>query len=180
MRVILDTCVLVPSVVREILISIALAGHITPLWSNRILKEWQGVFRKKKPELFQQTKIEIVLLKSRFANSCVDIKASLERSLFLPDLDDRHVLAAAIEGDADLIITNNIKDFPNAILSEFCLLAQKPENLIIEIHGKDPLLINQTIKNLYEKAKDHSHPVNSSKNFLKRAGLPRLAKLTSN
>ena len=32
--------------------------------------------------------------------------------LTLPDADDRHVLAAAIRGQADVIITQNLKDFP--------------------------------------------------------------------
>ena len=37
-------------------------------------------------------------------------------SLELPDLDDRHVLAAAIRGRADLIVTYNLKDFPEKIM----------------------------------------------------------------
>lgn len=32
--------------------------------------------------------------------------------LTLPDAGDRHVLAAAIKGRADLIVTTNLKDFP--------------------------------------------------------------------
>ena len=177
MRVILDTCVLVPAVIREMIVSIAFAGYITPLWSKRILKEWEGVFRKKDPQLFEQTKIEIVLLNHRFSNSCVEIKDSLERILFLPDLDDRHVLAAAIEGQADLIITQNIRDFPKRILLQFGLLAKTPDNLFLEIHRKDPLLIEQIIKRLHEKTASHNYQLKTQKSFLKRAGLPRLAKI---
>ena len=88
------------------------------------------------------------------------------------------MLAATIEGGADLIITQNMKDFPRGILSDFGLLAQKPENLILEISRKDPLIINQIVEELYKKVRKQKYQVKNSKIFLKRAGLPRLAKIT--
>ena len=40
-------------------------------------------------------------------------------SLQLPDPDDRHVLAAAIVGRCDVIVTQNIQDFPEAALAPY-------------------------------------------------------------
>ena len=37
--------------------------------------------------------------------------------LVLPDANDRHVLAAAIKAQAQVIVTKNIKDFPESKLS---------------------------------------------------------------
>lgn len=37
--------------------------------------------------------------------------------IVLPDADDRHVLAAAIKGEANIIITINRKDFPTKTLA---------------------------------------------------------------
>jgi hypothetical protein len=51
----------------------------------------------------------------------------LIESLTLPDSDDRHVLAAAIRGKADLIVTFNLSDFPADVLAQFQIEAQHPE-----------------------------------------------------
>jgi hypothetical protein len=40
-------------------------------------------------------------------------------SLNLPDEKDRHVLAAAIQSKASVIVTNNLKDFPRQFLQQF-------------------------------------------------------------
>ena len=81
-----------------------------------------------------------MLLKYRFSESCIDIKDSQEQILFLPDLDERHVSEAAIEGQADLNISQNIKDFPKGRLFEFGLSVQTPENFVFEIYRKGPSL----------------------------------------
>jgi len=49
----------------------------------------------------------------------------------LPDPNDVHVLAAAIAGHADCIVTSNLKDFPSSILMEFGIEAVDPDTFII-------------------------------------------------
>jgi len=51
-------------------------------------------------------------------------------SLTLPDPDDRHVLAAAIAGRCDVIVTQNLKDFPDAVLAPFQIEAQHPDEFL--------------------------------------------------
>lgn len=45
----------------------------------------------------------------------------------LPDADDRHVLAAAIHGEASVIVTYNLSDFPDETLGRFAIEAQHPD-----------------------------------------------------
>ena len=45
-------------------------------------------------------------------------------SLELPDPGDRHVLAAAIRSEADIIVTVNLKDFPASLLAPYGLEAE--------------------------------------------------------
>ena len=53
--------------------------------------------------------------------------------LELPDPDDRHVLAAAIKTNADVIVTNNIKDFPDEYLAGFGLKAINADDFLTDI-----------------------------------------------
>jgi hypothetical protein len=61
----------------------------------------------------------------------------LIEGLDLPDPDDRHVLAAAIRGRADVIVTCNLKDFPPEKLAPFAIEAQHPDVFVthlIDLH----------------------------------------------
>ena len=57
---------------------------------------------------------------------------SLIDGLELPDTKDRHVLAAAIKANANLIITNNLKDFPRDYLSQFGLRAKSADDFLAD------------------------------------------------
>lgn len=57
----------------------------------------------------------------------------LIEGLTLPDEKDRHVLAAAIKTNANIIVTNNLKDFPNDYLASFGLAAKSADDFIADI-----------------------------------------------
>lgn len=91
----------------------------------------------------------------------------------LPDPDDRHVLAAAIEAKADLIVTFNAKDFPRRILSAYGIDATRPDAFVLELLARDP-------KGVYAAARAHRaallHPPFDVEQYLAtlaRAGLRR-------
>ena len=55
---------------------------------------------------------------------------SLIPSLDLPDPDDRHVLAAAIVGRCDVIVPQNLKDFPANVLDRYGIDKQHPDEFL--------------------------------------------------
>jgi PIN domain len=57
--------------------------------------------------------------------------------LDLPDPDDRHVLAAAIKVNAQLIVTRNRRDFPNEKLAPWGIRAKSPDDFVRDVIGLD-------------------------------------------
>ena len=62
-------------------------------------------------------------------------------TLELPDPKDRHVLAAAITGRADVIVTFNLKDFPPDILEAYDIEAQHPDRFIADLIDLNPIAV---------------------------------------
>ena len=58
--------------------------------------------------------------------------------LTLPDAGNRHVLAAAIEADASVLLTLNLADFPYASLTAHGIVTRDPDNFLCELHASDP------------------------------------------
>jgi hypothetical protein len=68
-----------------------------------------------------------------FPDALVENYKSLIEGLTLPDEKDRHVLAAAIKTNANVIVTNNLKDFPKEYLATFGLKAKGVDDFITDI-----------------------------------------------
>ncbi|MCT4556181.1 MAG: PIN domain-containing protein [Pelagimonas sp.] len=179
MKVLLDTCVLFPTVMREMLLGVAGQGAYTPLWSARIEEEWARAARKIGPDGEAQARSEIAMLRIGFPKATVSWPPSLESRLWLPDPADLHVLAAAIAGSADLIITLNAKDFPRNILEEEGLKRLDPDAFLMQ-HWKDaPDLVQQVGDEVLATARRLSGEDWQMRPLLKKARLPRLAKALS-
>lgn len=63
---------------------------------------------------------------------------ALISTLELPNADDRNVLATAIHGQASLIATANLKDFPALYLRSFGIEAQHPDQFIAQLIEVNP------------------------------------------
>jgi len=120
----LDTCVLWPSLQRDFLLSLAIAGMYRPIWSSAILEELEISENAKLTDRAGMSSGEAELrarhlieeMRANFEDAEVVGWEGLEGSYGLPDPDDEHVLAAAVVGGAGAIVTLNSKDFPRAMM----------------------------------------------------------------
>jgi hypothetical protein len=95
--VIYDACVLYPAPLRSFLMYLALTDLFSARWTHEIHEEWMRAVEKDYPDI-TRAQLERVrkLMDSHVCDCLVTGYESLIPSLTLPDLDDRHVLAAAI------------------------------------------------------------------------------------
>src|SRR3954449_10794149 len=99
---------------------LALTGLFRALWSAAVHEEWMRALLRNRPDLSRQ-KLERTrrLMDSHAADALVTGYEDLIPGLQLPDPDDRHVLAAAIRGRADVIVTANLREFPAEHIASF-------------------------------------------------------------
>src|SRR5689334_20717896 len=79
--------------------------------------------------------------------SSLDTNALVE-GIELPDPDDRHVLAAAIKGGADAIVTYNLRHFPSAALQPFNIEVQHPDEFLVRLLDLDIGTVRETFVEL--------------------------------
>lgn len=175
MRVLLDACVLFPSVLREMLVGTAAAGGLSPLWSARILEEWARATRRLPEGAEAAARAEIARLRDRWPEAEVAVPEELVATLALPDPDDRHVLAAAIAGGAEVLLTLNRADFPTRSLARHGILLREPDGFLLELahEGIDLAAVARAVRGRAEAASGRPQALRP---LLKRAGLPRLGK----
>ncbi len=120
---ILDTCVFWPSLQRDFLLSLAIEGLYRPLWSEAILEELHRHERYKltehganENEALEQADRLLENMRVHFDDALVTGWEPLEGTFNLPDVDDEHVLAAAVVGGAGALVTDNLKHFPASLV----------------------------------------------------------------
>ena len=118
-------------------------------------------------------------MRANWPNSIISFSSELEDSLYLPDLNDRHVLAAAIAGNCDAIITLNKKDFPRQILDLYGLTRLDPDHVILEYLKDDAPIIIEIAQDLLSEANKKFNEEWTIRQLLRKAGLPRTAKAIS-
>ena len=141
---VLDACVLAPMPLCDTLLRLAEhPAFYRPLWSEEILQEVGNVLEKKLGYNSIQRERRLSAMQKAFPEAMVKLPAKLD-SFDCPDTDDRHVLAAAVRGQANAIVTSNTKDFPEACIEQYGLLCQTPDDFLVhQFHLNPPLVADK-------------------------------------
>ena len=134
-----DANVLYPAELRNFLMHLAMTGLFRAKWSAEVHEEWIRNLLLHRPDLTRaQLERTRNLMDKHAFDALVTGYEHLIPSLHLPDPNDRHVLAAAIRSRADVIVTINIKDFPETVLDSFGIEAKHPDEFILRLLGLSP------------------------------------------
>lgn len=175
--VLLDACALFPICVCDALMSVAATGIYAAKWTRRIDDEWTRNLEAEKG----RPKGTFDVRRDLMHQACPDWEVpesawqSLEMSLSRPDSDDRHVLAAAIAGHADCIVTFNLRDFPEQAVSHFGIEVLHPDAFLIAQLDLDPLRVLPAFKKMRARLCNPEFTPEAFADAIERNGLPQTA-----
>lgn len=151
---------------------LGMTGMFRARWTLDIHEEWIRNLLEKRSDLNrQQLDTQRDAMIQVIPDSLVTGYESIIETLDLPDQNDRHVLAAAIRANAEVIVTNNLKDFPDDILDQYNCHAEHPDEFITNLLD---LYHAQTVTTFKEDRNHYLNPPYSVVEYLsilKKQGL---------
>jgi hypothetical protein len=127
----LDANVLYPAPLRDLLLQLAVTDIFKAKWTAEIHREWIEALLRNEPHrgraALERTRD---LMDSQTRDCLVTGYETLIPVVELPDPHDRHVLAAAIVGHCEVIVTQNLKHFPDAALAPYGISVQHPDEFL--------------------------------------------------
>jgi len=165
-KVFLDTCVLYPPILRDLLLGLADIGLYTPMWSQGVAAEWVHVMARRG----QTGAVEALERMSLRWPDGIAPRGEPD-VLDLPDPADRHVLASAHAGGAGVLLTLNLRDFPRRAVAPLGVVVTAPDEFTMALWLAHPQPVEDQVTRVWPGLRGRA-----LRNALKRAGLPRLGK----
>lgn len=141
--VLLDTCVLYPSHLRDTLLRLAERDLYLPLWSSDILNE---LGRNLIDEVMTGERFDHLITEMR--NAFEDAEVQGYKSL-IPSMEcdekDRHVLAAAVRSRASVILTFNVNDFPDHSTNMYGIDIISPDMFLLDLLDLFPSIVVEVL-----------------------------------
>lgn len=167
-----DANVLYPAELRNLLMHLAVTGLFRAKWSADVHEEWISSLLKNRHDLTRDKLERTRMLMDKHAIDALVIGyEDLIPGLQLPDPNDRHVLAAAIRGQANVIVTMNLRDFPSDVLAPFGIEAQHPDEFILHLLDLAPGSVVAAAENHRQGLKNPPKTVSEYLETLERQGL---------
>jgi predicted nucleic acid-binding protein len=170
--VVYDANALYGNAQRDLLIRIAQSGLVQAKWTDQILDEMLGNLGKKRPDIPPEKLGILRELMNKAVRDClVTGYEPLIESLQLPDPDDRHVLAAAIRSGAQVIVTTNLRHFPEAELGQWNVEAKSPDDFVLDQINIDARIVYSCVREIANSRRNPPDTVDDVLAELERAGL---------
>lgn len=171
--VVYDACVLYPAPLRDLLIRIGLSGIVRARWSSQILDECFRNILADRPDLQPSALTRTrELMEEVVPDALISGFEDLIDGLKLPDKNDRHVLAAAIHAGAQVIVTFNLKDFPDSALSPYSIEAKHPDDFVLNSIDLAPGAMIQVVTEQASSLKNPPKSIPELLEKLRNQGLP--------
>jgi len=162
--VLYDACVLYPAPLRDLFMRLALVDLFHARWSDDIHDEWTRSVAANRPDISPKNLARCrKLMDEHSPDSNISGYELLIPSLCLPDPNDRHVLAAAIHGGVNLIVTFNLSDFPASALGPHSIEAVHPDDFIAGLFDEASEVVLEVARRQREGLKN---PPKSAGEFL--------------
>lgn len=152
--VLLDSCVLYPASIRDLAVELAAAELFRAKWSDDIHNEWITSLLSDRPDLKREQLLRTRDKVNQAVRDClVDGYRALIDGPRRPDPNDRHVLAAAMVAHASLIVTFNLRDFPQECLDPFHIESQHPDDFFAYQLDLEPRLFCNAVRDIVARLK---------------------------
>jgi predicted nucleic acid-binding protein len=169
---VLDANVLYPAPIRDYLLRLASLELYKPKWTDEIQEEWLNNLLINRSDLRRENLVITQnAMNSAFPDANITNYEELINSLSLPDGKDRHILAAAIRDNADVIVTFNLKDFPKEYLKSYNIEVQHPDEFVSNLINLDKIKAENALRNLVASLKNPSKTRSEVLQTLKKCGL---------
>jgi predicted nucleic acid-binding protein len=137
--VLFDACVLYPAPLRSLLMWLSEAELFRPRWTDAIHEEWMRSVQRTLPDFNREQAERVRDLMNAHVPGCLVTGYQHRISgIVLPDPDDRHVLAAAIHAQASMLVTFNLRDFPESAVRPHGIVAIHPDVFVSHWLLADP------------------------------------------
>lgn len=171
-----DACVLYPFVLRDLLMQLATTGLFRARWTRTIQQEWtDALVRAHGDDLRGKLQRVCDLMEQAVPDCLIADYETLIDGLSLPDPDDRHVLAAAIRGQADVIVTLNLADFPRHVLRAYDIEPMHPDDFIRSQAELSPHTVVEAAKTCRRRMHNPPRDAEEYIAIIRRQGLPATA-----
>jgi len=164
-RVVLDACVIFPMPLCDTLLRAAEAEFYRPYFSQEILDEvTRNLVKQEKITEAKAARYQSHI-KSAFPEAMVELSDQLV-NLMTNHPKDRHVVAAAVKAKAEVIVTFNLKDFPQNSLEPFGVEAQHPDDFLLELC--ENCTASSLLQIIKEQAEALKRPPHTVKDILRK------------